>query len=116
MWRTIIDAVREATTDDERTAAMGDDSRAWNEGLPAAVIAAMPQAWVSNSDTHGFERSAVSIILLHNHPSGDPTPSKDDIKLTRQLAECGRLLELRVHDHVVIGRGRYTSLAERGIL
>jgi len=54
---------------------------------------------------------AVSIILLHNHPSGDPTPSREDIKLTRQLVECARLLDLRIHDHVVIGQGRYVSLA-----
>lgn len=60
--------------------------------------------------------SAASVILLHNHPSGDPTPSREDIRLTRQLAECARLLDLRVHDHVVIGRGRFVSLAERGII
>ena len=60
--------------------------------------------------------SAASVILLHNHPSGDPTPSRDDIRLTRQLVECARLLDLRVHDHVVIGRGRFISLAERGII
>ena len=59
---------------------------------------------------------AASIILLHNHPSGDPTPSREDIRLTRQLVECARLLDLRIHDHVVIGRGRYVSLAERGII
>jgi DNA repair protein RadC len=59
---------------------------------------------------------AASVILLHNHPSGDPTPSREDVRLTRQLAECGRLLDLRVHDHVVIGRGRFVSLAERGLL
>src|SRR5216117_657024 len=60
--------------------------------------------------------SAASVILLHNHPSGDPTPSREDIRLTRQLVECARLLELRVHDHLVIGRGRFASLAERGII
>lgn len=60
--------------------------------------------------------SAASVILLHNHPSGDPTPSREDIRLTRQLVECARLLELSVHDHVVIGRGRFVSLAERGII
>jgi DNA repair protein RadC len=60
--------------------------------------------------------SAASVILLHNHPSGDPTPSREDIRLTRQLVECARLLDLRVHDHVVIGRGRFVSLAERGII
>ena len=60
--------------------------------------------------------SAASVILLHNHPSGDPTPSREDIRLTRQLVECARLLDLRVHDHLVIGRGRFVSLAERGII
>jgi DNA repair protein RadC len=59
---------------------------------------------------------AASIILLHNHPSGDPTPSREDVRLTRQLAECARLLDLRINDRVVIGRGRYVSLAERGVL
>ena len=60
--------------------------------------------------------SAASVILLHNHPSGDPTPSREDIRLTRQLVECARLLDLNIHDHVVIGRGRFFSLAERGII
>jgi DNA repair protein RadC len=60
--------------------------------------------------------SAASLILLHNHPSGDPTPSREDVRLTRQLAECARLLDLRIHDHVVIGRGRYVSLAQRGVI
>jgi DNA repair protein RadC len=60
--------------------------------------------------------SAAAVILLHNHPSGDPTPSREDIRLTRQLVECARLLDLRVHDHVVIGRGRFVSLAEQGVI
>jgi len=60
--------------------------------------------------------SASAVILLHNHPSGDPTPSREDVRLTRQLAECARLLDLRLHDHVIIGRGRYVSLAERGLI
>jgi DNA repair protein RadC len=60
--------------------------------------------------------SAAAIILLHNHPSGDPTPSREDVRLTRQLAECAQLLDLRLHDHVIVGRGRYVSLAERGLL
>ena len=60
--------------------------------------------------------SAASVILLHNHPSGDPTPSREDLRLTRQLVECAHLLELRVHDHVIIGHGRYVSLAQRGEL
>jgi DNA repair protein RadC len=60
--------------------------------------------------------SAASVILLHNHPSGDPTPSREDIRLTRQLVECARLLDLSIHDHVVIGHGCFVSLAERGMI
>lgn len=59
---------------------------------------------------------AASIILVHNHPSGDPTPSPDDRKVTAQLVAAGRLLDIPVHDHVIIGRGRYASFAESGLL
>jgi len=58
--------------------------------------------------------SAASIILLHNHPSGDPAPSREDLRLTRQLVECSKLLDLRIHDHVIVGRERFVSLAQRG--
>ncbi len=60
--------------------------------------------------------SAASIVLLHNHPSGDPAPSREDVRLTRQLVESARLLDFNLHDHVVIGRGSYVSMAERGML
>jgi DNA repair protein RadC len=60
--------------------------------------------------------AAAHLILVHNHPSGDPTPSKEDIHLTRQLVEAGRVLGLRVHDHVVIGHGRHVSLVQRGLV
>ena len=59
---------------------------------------------------------ATGVILAHNHPSGDPTPSREDVRLTRQLVECSRLLDLPVHDHVIVGRGRYVSLAEKGLI
>ena len=60
--------------------------------------------------------SAASIILLHNHPSGDPTPSREDLRLTRQLVECSKLLDLRIHDHVIIGSERFVSMAQRGAI
>ena len=60
--------------------------------------------------------SAAHVILLHNHPSGDPHPSKEDVRLTRQLAECAKLLDIRIHDHVILGRGRFVSLAQRGVI
>jgi DNA repair protein RadC len=59
---------------------------------------------------------AAAIILVHNHPSGDPAPSLDDKSITEQLVQAGRLLDIPVHDHVIIGRGRYTSFAEAGLL
>ena len=59
---------------------------------------------------------AAAIILVHNHPSGDPTPSADDRAITSQLVAAGRLLDIPVADHVVIGRGRYLSFAEGGLL
>lgn len=59
---------------------------------------------------------AAAVILVHNHPSGDPAPSSDDRVVTEQLAAAGRVLDIPVHDHVIIGRGRYTSFAEAGLL
>ena len=59
---------------------------------------------------------AAAIILVHNHPSGDPAPSADDRSVTEQLVAAGRLLDIPVHDHVIIGRGRYISFAEEGLM
>ena len=60
--------------------------------------------------------AAAGIIVVHNHPSGDPTPSADDRAVTRQLVEAGRVLDLPVYDHVVVGANRYLSFAEAGLL
>ncbi len=60
--------------------------------------------------------SAAGVIVVHNHPSGDPTPSADDRAATRQLVDAGRILDLPVYDHVVVGAGRYVSFAEAGLL
>lgn len=60
--------------------------------------------------------SAAAIILVHNHPSGDPTPSQEDIMLTRKIVEAGKILEIHVLDHVIIGDNKYVSLKEKGII
>lgn len=60
-------------------------------------------------------RSAASLILAHNHPSGDPEPSPEDVDVTLQLVESGRLLGIPVRDHIVIGDGTFVSLLERGL-
>lgn len=59
---------------------------------------------------------AAAVILCHNHPSGDPTPSADDRRVTEQLAAAGRLLDIPVHDHVIVGADSYVSFAEAGLL
>lgn len=59
---------------------------------------------------------ACAVILAHHHPSGDPTPSADDRLITEQLVGAGRLLDIPVHDHVIVGNGTYVSFAEQGLL
>ncbi len=59
---------------------------------------------------------AAALVLFHNHPSGDPEPSAEDVALTRRLASAGTLLGIEVLDHVVLGAGRFVSLKERGVL
>jgi DNA repair protein RadC len=57
-----------------------------------------------------LELSATAIVLVHNHPSGDPTPSRADIQMTQQLIEVGKPLGITVHDHIIVGRGKHASL------
>ncbi len=56
------------------------------------------------------------LIFLHNHPSGDPEPSAEDRQITRRLCEVGRIVGIRVLDHVVVGAGRYFSFADQGLI
>ena len=63
-----------------------------------------------------LQKNAVSIVLLHNHPSGDPTPSKEDVLITRRIQEAGRLIGVELLDHIVIGDNCYVSLREKGLV
>ena len=65
-----------------------------------------------------LREGAAHLLLVHNHPSGDTIPSKEDVSLTRQLVEGARLLGIRLHDHLIVGNGtnKWTSLAQRGLL
>lgn len=60
-----------------------------------------------------LKQNAAALIVVHNHPSGDPTPSPEDIAVTRQLVEAGKLLDVELLDHLIIGHGRWVSLRER---
>jgi DNA repair protein RadC len=60
--------------------------------------------------------SAAAVLFVHNHPSGDPSPSREDMEITTRLREAGDLMGVRVLDHIIIGRGEYVSFADRGLL
>lgn len=61
------------------------------------------------------KRNCAAIIAVHNHPSGDPTPSPEDVAVTRQIVEAGKLLDIELLDHLIIGQQRFVSLRERGL-
>jgi DNA repair protein RadC len=63
-----------------------------------------------------LELGATAIIMVHNHPSGDPTPSADDIAMTREVAEAAGKIGIALHDHIVIGRKGHVSLKSRGLI
>lgn len=66
--------------------------------------------------TEAVKRSAAAVIFLHNHPSGNPKPSPQDIEVTKRLMETGKILGIHVLDHIVIGDGTYVSMKEKGII
>lgn len=63
-----------------------------------------------------IKKSAASLILVHNHPSGDPTPSREDMEVTKRLAEGGKILGIKVLDHIVIGENSFFSFKEKGLM
>lgn len=63
-----------------------------------------------------IKKRSASIIICHNHPSGDPTPSNEDLNITKRLKECGKIIGIELLDHLIIGNGVYISLKEKGIL
>lgn len=63
-----------------------------------------------------LELGATALVLVHNHPSGDPTPSRADIEMTKEIVRAARALDIAVHDHLIIGRGRHASFKQLGLM
>jgi DNA repair protein RadC len=63
-----------------------------------------------------IQESAAALILLHNHPTGDPTPSQEDRSITRQLVKAGEIMNIKVLDHIIVGDGVHMSFADQGLL
>jgi DNA repair protein RadC len=74
-------------------------------------------SWVRISElfTEAIRQVASAIVLIHNHPSGNSTPSPEDVRLTEMVVEAGKLLDIEIMDHICIGQGQFTSLKERGL-
>ena len=80
-------------------------------------IGSTAYAYVSPKDvfTRALEKNAMNIVMIHNHPSGDPSPSEDDIRITGRIREGAKLLGIHLSDHIIIGDNRYFSFAENDI-
>lgn len=63
-----------------------------------------------------IKESAASVVFVHNHPSGDPEPSKEDIQITSRLSEAGNIVGIKILDHIIIGNDKYVSFKDRGIM
>jgi len=87
-------------------------------GAPTVFVGSLNTSVVHPREIfkEAIRHSAAAVILVHNHPSGDPAPSAEDIAVSKRLAEAGKLMDIAVLDHIIIGDGRYVSLKDQGIL
>jgi DNA repair protein RadC len=118
VFRTILDAEGELDQAKEHFWAMFLDTKGHIQRIELVTLGLLDQTVVHPREVFrpAIGCSAKSVILCHNHPSGDPEPSDKDIALTRRLIEAGKLLDVHVLDHVVLGEfGTYVSLAEIGL-
>lgn len=93
------------------------DTRNQVLGTPTVYIGSLNTSVVRVGELFkaAIKENAAALIVAHNHPSGDPSPSPEDVNVTRQLVQAGKLLDINVLDHIVIGRQQYVSLKERGL-
>jgi len=92
------------------------DARNGVVGIETVSVGSLTASIVHPREVFKFAiaANAAAVVLAHNHPSGDPSPSEADIKVTRDLIRAGQLLKIEVLDHVIVGANRHTSLRELG--
>ena len=102
----------------EKTVVMHFDSKMSLIGEDVLTVGTVNGALISPREIfiNALKRQAVRIVLLHNHPSGDPTPSGEDIRVTGQVSRAGEILGITLTDHIIIGDLCYCSLKEMGLL
>ena len=87
-------------------------------GMTTCSMGSMTSSLVHPRDIFrpAIANMTAGLIFIHNHPSGDPEPSKEDLDITRRLCEVGKLVGIKCLDHIVIGSGRYFSFADKGLI
>ena len=93
------------------------DTRGYILGIPTIYVGSLNTSVVRVGELFrpAIEQQAAAVIVAHNHPSSDPQPSVEDITVTRQIIQAGKLLDIPVMDHIIVGTGRYVSMKERGL-
>lgn len=116
VWRFYGPRMEGLTVEEFRVAVLDSQHRLERDVLVSRGILNSSLVHPREVFREAIAERAASLVLVHNHPSGDPTPSPDDRAITSQLVAAGRLLDIPIQDHVVIGRGRFLSFAEAGLL
>lgn len=119
-WQALTDylhaAMAHRTTEEFRVIFLNNRNMLMrDESMGRGTVSAAP-VYPREVVKRALELGASAVVLVHNHPSGDPQPSRDDITMTRAIIEAGRHLGLSVHDHVIIGRRGHVSMRAQGLL
>ena len=90
-------------------------NRATHVAMPYRGLVSGTQIRTAEVFKDAVRHNAAAIVVAHCHPSGDPTPSSEDVRVTRELVQAGRLLGIELLDHVIVGDGQFVSMRERGL-
>lgn len=119
-WDTLVDYCRTAmafeTTEQFRVLYLDRKNRLIRDEVLGRGTVDHTPVYAREVVKRALEVAASAVILVHNHPSGDPTPSRADVEVTRQVTEAADKLGIAVHDHVIVAKGGHVSLRERGLL
>lgn len=93
------------------------DTKNYVLSIPTVYIGSLNTSLIRTGELfrYALKENCAALIVAHNHPSGDPTPSPEDVTVTCKIVEAGKVLDIEVLDHLIIGRGRFVSLKERGL-
>ena len=93
------------------------DTKNYVIGIPTVYVGSLNTTLIRIGEMfrYALRENCAALIVVHNHPSGDPSPSPEDVIMTAKLVEAGQLLDIQVLDHLIIGQGRFVSMKERGL-